>query len=277
MRIDEIVQQFKKALSESGSMPGVGAIHISEIEPTLKKLEKELGIDLMNNTLGSVGKRQFSGDMDVALEVSKEDIPAFIEKLQASPLILDMAKSAVIMTKVKIENYDESKSDGRPRTGFVQLDFMPGNPEWMRTYYHSPREEDSRYKGVYRTILLATIAAVHNQKNSGEMIDDTRYEESERWKFSPSAGLVRVLRTPVPAKLGGYTKKNHDVVIDGPFTNAETIAHKLNLGNADAMDSFETLLNTIKARYSEQEVDEILRGFVTNYNIVSMGVPEELK
>ena len=29
------------------------------------------------------------------------------------------------MTKVGIENFDKSKEDGRPRTGFVQVDFMP--------------------------------------------------------------------------------------------------------------------------------------------------------
>ena len=50
-------------------MPGVGAIHIDEIEPTLDALEKKLGIDLKNNVLGSVGKREFSGDIDVALEI----------------------------------------------------------------------------------------------------------------------------------------------------------------------------------------------------------------
>ena len=87
---------------EGGAMPGVGAIHIDEIEPTLDSLEKVLGIDLKNNTLGSVGKKEFSGDIDIALEISPDDIPAFVEKLQNIPEVLDIAKSSVIMTKVKI-------------------------------------------------------------------------------------------------------------------------------------------------------------------------------
>ena len=33
-------------ISEGGAMPGVGPIHISEIEPTLTALEKVLKIDL---------------------------------------------------------------------------------------------------------------------------------------------------------------------------------------------------------------------------------------
>ena len=47
-------------LSEGGAMPGVGAIHHTEIEPTLRKLEKELGVPLLKNALGSVGKKEFS-------------------------------------------------------------------------------------------------------------------------------------------------------------------------------------------------------------------------
>ena len=89
-------------INEGGAMPGVGAIHIDEITPTLQALEKSIGVDLMNNTLGSVGKRQFSGDIDVALQIQPEELPAFIEELKKNPLVLDIAKSSVIMTKIKI-------------------------------------------------------------------------------------------------------------------------------------------------------------------------------
>ena len=131
--ISDIV--YEKALMEGGAMPGVGAIHIEEINPTLEQLEKGLGIDLKDFVLGSVGKREFSGDIDVALNLQPEEIPEFVAKLKNNPLIYDIAKSSVIMTKVKIVNYDESKKDGRPRTGFVQLDFMLGDPGWLKTYY----------------------------------------------------------------------------------------------------------------------------------------------
>ncbi len=137
-------------LNEGGAMPGVGAIHIDEIEPTLAKLEKALGLDLRNFVLGSVGKRQFSGDIDVALNLDTKDIPAFVGKLKKTKEIEDIAQSSVIMTKVKIENFNAEQNDGRPRTGYVQVDFMPGDPGWLKTYYHSPREEESKYKGVFR-------------------------------------------------------------------------------------------------------------------------------
>jgi hypothetical protein len=66
------VESVRSPITEGGAMPGVGAIHVDEIASTLQSLEKVLGIDLMNNVLGSVGKKQFSGDIDVALNIPAE-------------------------------------------------------------------------------------------------------------------------------------------------------------------------------------------------------------
>ena len=212
-------------LAEGGAMPGVGSIHIDEIGPTLDSLEKILGIDLKNNTLGSVGKKEFSGDIDIALDIKTEDLPAFVKKLESIPEILDIAKSSVIMTKVKISDYDPNKKvEGKPRTGYVQVDFMPGDPGWLKTYYHAPSEKDSKYKGVFRNILISSIAAHLDRKDSKQKISDGRPVQAERFMWSPTDGLVRVLRTPEPNKKGdGYTKKNNNKIIDGPYKNPDEI------------------------------------------------------
>ena len=276
--IDPILPVRSVKLTEGGSMPGVGAIHIDEINPTLIPLEKELGIDLRNNALGSVGKREFSGDIDVALKISTDEIPTFIKKLENSPQILGVAKSSVIMTKVKISNFDKSKEDGRPRTGYVQVDFMPGDPEWLKTYYHSPHEKDSKYKGVYRNLLIASIAGQYKIVNSTETIEDGRPETSERFMFSPRDGLVRVRRTPVPKKSGeGFTKGNNNKIIDGPWKSANDIAINLGLDSGEDLYSYETLVNVIKKNMSEREQSEIFTAFVTNPTIQSMGIPPDIK
>ena len=94
---------------------------------------------------------------------------------------MELAKSSVIMTKVKISGYDpEKEAPGKSRTGFVQVDFMPGDPGWMKTFYHAPHEKDSKYKGVYRNILISTIAAFLDRKDSEEKIPDGRSLQSER-------------------------------------------------------------------------------------------------
>lgn len=266
-----------KRLSEGGAMPGVGAIHIDEIEPTLKLLQSKLGIDLENNVLGSVGKRQFSGDIDVALNIPADDIPAFVEKLKAMPEVLDLAKSSVIMTKIKIEDFDKSKSDGRPRTGYVQVDFMPGDPGWLKTYYHSPSETESKYKGVYRNIMIASIAAVYQRKDSDEKIDDGRSVTSERWMWSPTDGLIRIRRTPVPKKSGdGYTKKNNNEKIIDPIKDPKGIAKALGLDGPRDLNSFETLWNAVKKNYPADVVEKIRKGFEENGVIKDAGIPPEL-
>jgi len=265
-------------LKEGGSMPGVGPIHIDEIEPTLDALEKILKIDLKDNVLGSVGKKQFSGDIDVAIQLAPEEIEGFVEKLKKVPEIMDLAKSSVIMTKVKIVNFDQSKQTLKPRTGFVQVDFMPGDPGWMKTYYHSPSETESKYKGVFRNIMIATIAAVLDRKDSEEKIDDGRPVESERWMWSPADGLVRIKRTPVPNKAGtGFTKKNNNEIIGGPIKDAAGIAKALKLDGPQDLNSYESLKKAIEQNYPKDMVDNILDGFAKNGQVKDIGIPDDLK
>ena len=267
-----------EVISEGGSMPGVGAIHIDEINPTLIPLEKELGIDLRNNALGSVGKREFSGDIDVALKIDTDKIPEFVERLKKSSQIMDIAKSSVIMTKVKIMDFDETKEDGRPRTGYVQVDFMPGDPDWLKTYYHSPNEKDSQYKGVYRNLMIASIAGNLDIENSEETIDDGRPLQSKRFMFSPRDGLVRVLRRPVPKASGnGYTKKNNNKIIDGPWKTADSIAKNLKLDNGEDLYSYETLVTAIKKNLSPEEQKAIFTAFTNNNTIKDMGIPPDIQ
>ncbi len=266
-------------LVEGGAMSGVGAIHIDEIEPTLDSLEKILGIDLKNNTLGSVGKKEFSGDIDIALEIAPEDIPDFLEKLKNIPEVLDIAKSSVIMTKVKIADYDPNKKvEGKPRTGYVQVDFMPGDPGWLKTFYHAPHEKDSKYKGVFRNILMSSIAAHLDRKDSEQKISDGRPVQSERYMWSPTDGLIRVLRTPEPNKKGdGYTKKNNNKIIDGPYKDPNEIAKVLQLDSADDLYSYETLRKAMDKNYSPDLVNAVLKDFADNSVIKDVGVPTDIK
>jgi len=265
-------------LNEGGAMPGVGAIHIDEIKPTLEMLEKSLGIDLNNFTLGSVGKRQFSGDIDVALNLPPEELPAFVEKLKKNPLIKDIAKSSVIMTKVEIQNFNKEQTDGRPRTGFVQVDFMPGDPGWMKTYYHSPSEDESKYKGVFRNIMIASMAAVLDRQQSDAKLEDGRAMEELRYMWSPTEGLLRVKRTPVANKAGtGYTKKNQNETIDGPWKQADEIAKVLKLDSGKDLNSFESLLTAMNKNWTKEAAQTVIKAFKDNHVVNDIGMPEELQ
>lgn len=275
-------------VGESGSAPGVGPIHIDEIKPTLDPLSKALGVDLYKQALGSVGKKQFSGDIDVAINIPPEKLEEFGEKLKNHPLISYYSKTSVFITKIKIQNYDPKremidprtgKSRGIPegRTGFVQVDFMPGDPGWMKTYYHSPHEKDSKYKGVYRNIMIASIAGRLNVVASDEKTEDGRPLKMERWMWSPTDGLIRVVRTPEPNKKGdGYTKKNNNQIIDGPYKDPNQIAKKLGLNSADDLYSFETLWSAINKNYDKAAVKAIADDFANNGVVKDIGVPDEI-
>lgn len=265
-------------MREGGAMPGVGAIHISEIKPTLAKLEKELGVNLSDFTLGSVGKKEFSGDIDIAINLKPEQLADFAKKLEAAPSIQDIKKSSVFMTVVDIVGYDAGKTrDGLNRTGKVQIDFMPGDPGWMKTYYHAPHEKDSKYKGVFRNIMIASIAGRLNVVASDEKTDDGRPLKMERWMWSPTDGLIRVVRTPEPNKKGdGYTKKNNNQIIDGPYKDPNQIAKKLGLNSADDLYSFETLWSAINKNYDKAAVKAIADDFANNGVVKDIGVPDEI-
>jgi hypothetical protein len=182
------------------------------------------------------------------------------------------------MTKVQIQSYDRSKQTQKPRTGYVQVDFMMGDPGWLKTYYHSPSETESKYKGVFRNILIATIAAVWQRKDSEQKIDDGRAVESERWMWSPTDGLVRIRRTPVPKANGvGYTKKNKNEIIGDPIKDAEGIAKALGLDGPQDLNSYESLKKAIETNYSKAIVQKILDGFAQNPQVQDIGVPDELR
>ena len=272
-------------INEGGKMPGVGVIHHSEIAPTLKKLEKELGIPLLSNALGSVGKKEFSGDIDIAVQLDSDKRDEFEKRLQASSIIQDIRKSSVFMTVVDIVGFDANKKDGdKPRTGKVQIDFMPGDVDFMKNYYHSPHSKSmskdgkhSNYKGVHRNIMIASIAGVLNVVTSDDKTSDGRPLELERWMFSPTDGMVRVVRRPVKKKNGlGYTKANKNEVIKGPFKSPNDWAKILKLDSVDDLYSFETLYAAIKKNYPSNIAADIFKNYKDNPSIQNAGVPTEL-
>lgn len=272
-------------ISEGGAMPGVGIIHHSEIKPTLLKLEKELGIPLIKNALGSVGKKEFSGDIDIAVKLDKDQIADFAERLEAAPSIQEIKKSSVFMTVVDIVNYDPDKQlEGKTRTGKVQIDFMPGDVDFMKNYYHSPHSKEmsqdgrhSNYKGIHRNIMIASIAGNLDVKASKETTSDGRPLEMERWMFSPTDGMVRVIRRPVEKKSGiGHTKANKNETIKGPFKDPKDWAKILKLDSADDLYSFESLYAAVKKNYPEELAQKIFKDFKSNPSIQGAGVPTEL-
>lgn len=267
-------------LREGGHMEGVGVIHISEIAPTLARLERDLKLDLQNNTLGSVGKKEFSGDIDVAIHIAPDQVPAFIDLVNSSPIVQETKKGPlVVMSRVEIQNYQSDLETDRPRTGYVQVDYMMDeDTEWLKTFYHAPSDKESRYKGAHRNIAIGALSQFVDREEGNEQTPDGRPVEVERYMFSSNKGLVRVIRRLKPRKDGkGYTKAWDNEVIGGPYKTGDEIARHLRLGTAKDLNSFETIFAAIKKNHSPEIMRKFAHAVAADETIQKLGIPNEIK
>ena len=173
-----------------------------DVEPTVKWLESLTGLNLLDNMLGSTGRKETSGDLDLGVDETKVSKQTFIDT----------------MLRKGVNNTDLRKSGdsvhykapilGDPTNGYVQVDFMFGDPEWQK--FSLTGGFDSKFKGVHRHILLSSIA-----KHYG-------------LKWSNKYGLI--------------SRTTNEVITKDP---AE-IADKLLGGTVKDMATVETIINKIK-------------------------------
>ena len=141
-----------------------------DVDTTLKWLEGILGIDLVDYKLGTTGRKETSGDLDIAIDedkVSKDDL---IKKLMAwvneNHPELDLANSDAKEMKQKIRQWIAKSGTsvhfktpirGDEANGFVQTDLMFGNPDFM-LWAVKGEMGPSEYRGGDRQNLINAIA-----------------------------------------------------------------------------------------------------------------------
>lgn len=281
MRAFELLES-PRPLAEGGNVfPDVGAIHISEIEATLKNVAKTLGKpEMAGQALGSVGKTDYSGDIDIAADVQPEEVKGLFALAQKK-LGADSVKmvSGILTLRFPIANYDESKQERQPRTGLVQVDIMPGDVDWMRTFYHSPGKT-SEYKGAHRNLALATVAALLDNTASDEMDSHDRPVATERWSWSKKDGLQKIRKTGIQ-KGDKWLKKQNIEVINEPTRNPDEIARILFKGKAgpEALNSLESIIDAVQKAYSPDEQAAIFERMAWSLNTRDLDakLPPELE
>lgn len=265
---------------ESGEMQGVGVIHKTDIIPTLLPLQDKLKINLIDNLLGSAGKRTFSGDIDIAIKLEPDlDIHTLVEKLNKIPQVKQIKLSKIIMTSVEIPDWDSEKYKNTDATGLVQIDFMMNEDiELLKLFYHSPDEGKSKYKGIYRNILLGAIAHYFDIKYSSEMLLDNIPLYEERYFWSADLGLYRGKKYKILSKdRKSILKKTTNIPIDGKSYKKDVeIVKQLNLSSIDSLYSFENLYEDINKRYNDALVNDIITEFLNNRYVKYYGIPSEI-
>lgn len=133
-------------------------INQTDVKTTLAWLEEMLpSLDLQNNTLGSTGIKDTSGDLDIAVDtrqMSKEQLVADLTRWAIS----QKQKPEDWVRKTGTAVHFKTPINGRPDQGYVQTDFMfLNNVPWSK-FVLGAMPLDSKYKGRERNVLMNSIA-----------------------------------------------------------------------------------------------------------------------
>jgi hypothetical protein len=156
--------EFKNLVMEGGNMFKDASgqaittrINKADINPTIQWLENITGLPLVDNTLGSVGKKATSGDLDIAVDqkaIGKDELIAKLSQWVASK----GEDPKAWVKKSGISVHFLTPIDGNVQRGYVQTDFMFGDDiEQMKFGLHSAGDA-SKYSGADRNLLMSSIA-----------------------------------------------------------------------------------------------------------------------
>jgi hypothetical protein len=187
---------MKKIIAEGGHVfkDQTGAeltqrINRADVEPTVKWLEQLTGLSLLDNMLGTTGRKETSGDLDLAVDASK------IEK---DTLVQVLLKKGVAKTDIRKSGdnvHYKAPIAGNPQNGFVQTDFMFGEPSWQH-FSMQGGNEGSDYKGMHRHLLLASIAKALGYKWSYKNGLVNRDDNTPLEGGKTPAGVSKILGIP---------------------------------------------------------------------------------
>ena len=135
--------------------PATTRISRENVVPTVQWLEQLTGLNLQDNMLGSTGRKETSGDLDLGIDETKITKDVLIQQLLKRGIKAEDIKKSGDSVHVKTPILGDAKN------GYVQTDFMFGDPEFQKFALNTG---ESDYKGVHRAILLASIAKAQGMK-----------------------------------------------------------------------------------------------------------------
>lgn len=134
----------------------------ADVIPTIKWLETVTGLELTDNLLGTTGKNAVSGDLDIAIDANAVNKNEFANQL-ADYISKQGSDPKDWIRKSGVSVHFKTPIKGDEKNGYVQADFMFGEPDWMK-FSLQGGSEGSPYKGSHRHILLASIAKAKGMK-----------------------------------------------------------------------------------------------------------------
>ena len=210
MNLNEGGNVFKDAQGQ----PLTQRIKQSDIPSTIAWLEKLTGLDLSRDKdengvpikwLGSTGKKPDSGDLDIAVdsnEITKPELKSILDtwatQNKQDPKNWCKLTGEAVHFKTPIQ--------GDPKRGFVQTDFMfMPNMEWGTFWLGGGT--GSAYKGVYRNVLMSSIAKALGLKASAKGIISRQTDRVVTMDPDQAAGIL----------LGPNFKRNQMMTVESIY------------------------------------------------------------
>lgn len=272
-------------------------INKDEILETLSWLEdkwpshSKSPIPLSERLLGSAGKKETSGDLD--LNIDKE-IYVFDE-------VLDELKTFVPENLMNVRRgnnqiFTAIPIKGSPGLGYVQVDFMFGKYDWQTFSYYSPGDycpsdpHTSKYKGLFRTELLKALVTFKSDwisKESGEVI--ARAGPT----FFHDVGIVwRYRHRPIRKDKSGRIK-SFKILSKSEFSNEFPLAYLPKRENIDDPDkavafmldssygpedctTYERIWEIVETIYNLDEQELISKLYLERLNSLKVSIPAEI-
>lgn len=295
--------RFKEFIKEGGGAVGdVDRINQENVEATLKaistKIIKPLKITNKDiGVLGSTGKRKpggSSGDIDIAIDANKvlranaiqvaDELFDFIagKAKKVSNTVVSNKGTGVISLQFPISN-----TDGKQKNKKVQLDLMiVDNLDLAKFNFWSPHEEQSKWKGIYRNIILSSMASVMDFEVLEKGYDENDVEVPTLFRrnfIDLKRGLMRGLQTRIGKSGKLFAKGRKQTLETKVLENQPEGIIKAILGPAFTVkdaESFESLFKILdhpKYLYRSKK-KEIIKTFIA---VISKSkglvVPDEME
>ena len=167
-------------------------INQTDVKTTVAWLERLTGLPLLDNMLGSTGRKPTSGDLDLAVDQNHVTKEQLVQKITAW-LTANKLPPQEWVKKSGISVHFKTPINGNPKLGFVQTDFMfLQKPEFSKFILTAPA--NSEYRGQDRNVLLNSIA------------------KSMGYKLNQNAGIM--------------DRTTNDLISDSPDTIAKMLLNK---------------------------------------------------
>lgn len=261
-------------------------IHRDQIVPTTEFICQSLDIEgfssdyAINNLMGSAGKQDYSNDLDFALNTKfnrfygEEYLTIFNLKEFEVKCQCVLGKNSVNSDALKGGQLNTLwPINGLKSNGSVQVDFITGNPQWLKFSHWSPGRDISPWKGV----LISTMLGVLTKR----LVDFIQFRNSIRYAkiglyYDLENGLNRkwflfntLAKTMCEVNADEFETKVNNCprlarigYIDNPEAVIQIIfKQKLTL---DQVDTFEKLVQCIHDSYPEQ-FNIIKRDFIESF------------